>query len=157
MTNLRRLVETYLDKSHLYLILALLLLIFCPRLVLAQGDPLNQAGAPTFAATQPVELGFIDVSNGNLHQTVALGSFPQRGRLSLSAGYVYDSRIWQVVCTTSCSWQPTNVPSSQGGWRYISSASPGVVRTLQAMRVTFVGDTPYRFTCSSSGPVLTGL
>ena len=38
---------------------------------------LGQTGAPTFTTALPVELGFLNAANGNLHLTVPLGSFPQ--------------------------------------------------------------------------------
>src|SRR6266849_713180 len=88
-------------------------------------DPLNQAGAPTFTTAVPVEMGFLNAANGNLHITIPLGSFPQRGARPFAAGFIYDSRIWQVV--TGSTWQPTNVPNSQGGWRFVTSADPGSV------------------------------
>jgi hypothetical protein len=47
----------------------------------AAQDYLTQTGNPTFTTAQPVELGFINLGNGNLHQTIPLGSFPQRGSL----------------------------------------------------------------------------
>jgi RHS repeat-associated protein len=85
---------------------------------------LGQIGAPTFTTALPLELGFLNASNGNLHLTVPLGSFPQRGSLGFAAGVVYDSSIWVNAGT---SWQPINVPNSWGGWRMTSSATTGTV------------------------------
>lgn len=88
-------------------------------------DPLNQPGAPAFTTAEPVELGFLNLGNGNLHQQIGLGSFPQRGARPLSAAFVYDSRIWQVLNFGNGNiWQPTNV-GSQGGWRFVTTADPG--------------------------------
>ncbi len=114
------------DNKWHHMLLAsvcLVLLGFAAVPLRAQGY-LNQIGAPTFTTAQPVELGFINLANGNLHQEIQLASFPQRGAGPYTAALVYDSRIWQVV---SSSWQPTNVVNSQGGWRLMTSAATGSV------------------------------
>lgn len=85
---------------------------------------LTQIGAPTFTTAQSVELGFVNLSNGNLHLAIPIGRFPQRGARPFIAELIYDSRIWQVVSGTSNSWQPTNA-GSQGGWRFATSADVG--------------------------------
>jgi RHS repeat-associated protein len=90
-----------------------------------------QTGRPTFTTAQPVQMGFVNVANGNLHLAIPLGSFPQRGNRGFAAALVYDSRIWQVVNNgTSNTWQPTNVPNSWGGWRFVTSADPGTTSAL---------------------------
>src|SRR5437667_12707327 len=58
---------------------------------------LGQTGVPTFTTALPVELGFLNEGNGNLHLTVPLGSFPQRGSVPFAAGLMYDSSIWRIV------------------------------------------------------------
>jgi RHS repeat-associated protein len=88
---------------------------------------LGQAGSPTFTTALPVELGFLDAANGNLHLGVPLGTFPQRGSVPFSAGLVYDSSIWVEAGTVPPSWQPTNIPNSWGGWRFASTGSSGSV------------------------------
>ncbi|MGA2653865.1 MAG: RHS repeat-associated core domain-containing protein [Terracidiphilus sp.] len=41
---------------------------------------------------------------------------------------MYDSRIWQIVASgSSYSWQPTNVPNSQAGWRFLSGNETGTL------------------------------
>ncbi len=97
-----------------------------PAPICAQ-DYLKQTGAPTFTTSQPVELGFVNVPNGNLHLEIPLGFFPQRGGRPFVAKLVYDSRIWRVVTGTSSTWQPTNVPNSWAGWRFVTSADVGSV------------------------------
>lgn len=86
-----------------------------------------QTGAPTFTTAEPVELGFLNLANGNLHLEVPFGMFPQRGARPFAAALVYDSRIYKI---TSNAWQPTNVPNSQGGWRYIDTGVTGSVTPL---------------------------
>ena len=67
-------------------------------LPLAQAQTyLNATGSPTFNTPEAVELGYVNLANGNLHLAVPFGSWPQRGAIGLSAGMVYDSRIWQIV------------------------------------------------------------
>ena len=73
-------------------------------LPLAQAQTyLNATGSPTFNTPEAVELGYVNLANGNLHLAVPFGSWPQRGAIGLSAGMVYDSRIWQIV---DGQWQP---------------------------------------------------
>ena len=101
----------------------ILLVIFSPVTMPAQ-DYLAQPGIPSFTTSEPVEAGFINLANGNLHLEIPLASYPQRGSLGYSLVAVYDSRIWKKVGT---SWQPTNVPNSQAGWRVVVTANTGTV------------------------------
>lgn len=94
-------------------------------------DYLTRVGRPTFSTPEPVELGFIDLSNGNLHLEIELGSFPQRGRIPYSARLIYDSRIWKVV---NNAWQPTNVANSWGGWRFAAIVSASLYVTEPGSR-----------------------
>src|SRR3954463_13309902 len=57
---------------------------------------LNATGSPTFTVSEPVENGFINLANGNLHFEIPVTSSPQRGRNSYASSMAYDSRIWQV-------------------------------------------------------------
>jgi YD repeat-containing protein len=88
----------------------------------------NEAGKPTFTSTFPVENGFIDLANGNLHLEIPLVSYAQRGSLPFGAKLVYDSRIWAIGNYGSyLKWTPTNVSSTMGGWRYVNTATRGSV------------------------------
>lgn len=65
------------------------------------------SGMPPFVAPEPVDLGFTDAANGNLHLEISLGSYPQRAsKQPLDIKYIYDSNsIWTVACGQfSCSW-----------------------------------------------------
>jgi RHS repeat-associated protein len=89
---------------------------------------LTSTGSPSFASNIPVELGYVDLSNGNLHLEIPLATFAQRGKLALNERLVYDSRIWQIVNNgTSNVWAPTNVPNSQAGWRFVTGMESGTV------------------------------
>lgn len=82
---------------------------------------LTSTGEPNFSTPQPVGLGFVDASNGNLHLTIPLGSsYPQRGNgKPVPVVLQYDSNIWAVnTAGTTPAWAPTNGPAyfSYGGW-----------------------------------------
>lgn len=79
----------------------------------AQGY-LTQVGNTPFSSTVPVELGHYDASTGDLHLSIPLGAWPQRGGYSLTASLVYDSRIWYINGNV---WNPNNIPNTTGGWR----------------------------------------
>lgn len=114
-----------LSARVLTLLFAFTLLV-CGR-TYAQGY-LTAIGNTTFSLNVPVQQGYVNVANGDLHLTIPLGVFPQRGRQAISAELDYDSRIWQIVNTGSGnSWQPTNVPNSLGGWRFVETGNPGQV------------------------------
>jgi RHS repeat-associated protein len=84
-------------------------------------------GTPTFNTQIPIENGFINVNNGDIHIEIPLATHGQRGNLQLAERLVYDSRIWKIIQNdSSYSWQPTNVPNSMGGWRFVSGLETGV-------------------------------
>lgn len=65
------------------------------------------SGTPPFVSPEPVELGFTDAANGNLHLEISMGSYPQRAsKQPLDIRFVYDSSsIWTIACGQfSCSW-----------------------------------------------------
>src|SRR5579871_3643472 len=96
----------------------------------------TSTGTPTFTTALPVEMGFTNVSNGNLHLEIPIGSFAQRGSLKYNARLVYDSLIWKIDTNA---WKPTNVVNSMGGWRLITGGEPGVVTSVSG---TSACDTP---------------
>jgi RHS repeat-associated protein len=91
---------------------------------------LQNVGIPTFARPLPVENGFINAANGQLHLEIPLGSYPQRGGRVLSFALVYDSNIWKPLPLI---WSPTNISTSDGsanswsGWRLVGSGDIGNV------------------------------
>jgi RHS repeat-associated protein len=95
----------------------------------AQTDALQDVGIYPFTEQLPVEVGFINAVNGDLHLEIPLGAFTQRGSNPFTAVLTYDSAIWsQLSC---CYWEPGNVRPGpyRGvavGWRLIVSADPGV-------------------------------
>jgi len=73
--------------------LALLALTLSGAKVWAQNNYLLQAGSPTFATKTPVELGSVNLANGNLHLEIPMASPPERGSIRFAARLMYDSRI----------------------------------------------------------------
>jgi len=93
-------------------------------LVKRQGGYLTAIGVPTFSASVPIENGFINVANGNLHLEIPLGgSFPQRGGGSVRTALLYDSAFW-MCCGGSGSWA-TGVGQAPG-WGIVSSGAMGI-------------------------------
>ena len=83
-------------------------------------------GNANFGVNYPIPGGYINVTNGNVHITIPLGTFKQRGNLPpIKINLEYDSRIWQIVDNGSYSWQPNNVPNSMGGWRLTTGLEQG--------------------------------
>jgi RHS repeat-associated protein len=80
---------------------------------------LDETGVPSFTTAMPVELGFVNLANGNMHLEIPIVSYPQRGRQQITARMVYDSHIWRN--------DPNNGWQHTGGWRFISGADQGSV------------------------------
>ena len=101
-------------------------LIFLVQLPLGHAqDYLSATGAATFSAPEPVEYGFVESANGNLHLEFPLGSYPQRGsKQPYNARLVYDSHIWQVP-VGSTTWSAVTYSGNGGffgaGFRYVES------------------------------------
>jgi RHS repeat-associated protein len=88
-------------------------------------DYLQADGTPNFTVTVPVELGFVNLANGNLHLEIPLGDPPQRGQLHFNPKFVYDSRNWiPVNANGQWVWNPIegledptwSDPSAHGAW-----------------------------------------
>jgi RHS repeat-associated protein len=104
-----------------------------------------QTGNPTFSTQIPIENGFINVNNGDIHIEIPLATHAQRGSLQLNERLVYDSRIWKIIQNgSSYSWQPTNVPNSMGGWAFYSGIGSGTVSySTYESSVSCYGTIPY--------------
>lgn len=113
-------------KSTISVCLGLLLCFSCSKSLLAQ-NYLYATGSPAFSTQIPIENGFINVNNGEIHMEIPLATHAQRGKLQLNERLIYDSRIWKIVNNNGYSWQPTNVPNSMGGWVFSSGANDGSV------------------------------
>lgn len=126
-------------------LLAQFLLLVIPILLALTGTGMAQGylygiGTPSYSTAFPIENGFINISNGNIHLEISLGNaLPQRGTLTAPNKLVYDGRIWKIVPDGSgnYSWQPTNVPNSQGGWRYVDARGTLVPNATQAYCDTY--------------------
>src|SRR6266536_1300657 len=117
------------------------------RPAFAQTDYSQQIGAPVFSSIEPVELGFVNAANGNLHLEIPIASFPQRGmKQPLTYKLVYDSRIWGIP-GIGYGYLPNKYTNPYPttpwtGWRFITSADYGTV-----------GQSPWTTLCGSN-PVL---
>lgn len=95
-------------------------------LPVAAQNYLYGTGNPVWGINIPIESGFINVANGNVHMEIPIGSQPQRGSIPLTETLVYDSRIWQIVNTgSSLSFQPV----STDGWALGGTAIAGSAAT----------------------------
>jgi RHS repeat-associated protein len=118
-------------------VFATMLPLFIPPSVTCQIQSyLLDVGKPGYTITEPVEFGYVNLANGNLHLEIPVYSSPQRGKIPFVAKMVYDSRIWLHVLVNSQVWVPTNVLNSQGGaswggWRFVTSADGGSVNAPQ--------------------------
>src|SRR5690348_1714066 len=84
---------------------------------------LTMTGTPSFSAPEPVEYGFTETANGNLHLEFPLGSFPQRGsKEPYSLRLLYDSHIWQIYSGNGMSWGTTSSGNLiETGWSYTAA------------------------------------
>jgi YD repeat-containing protein len=97
----------------------------------AQNNYLYGTGNPTWGVNIPIENGFINVANGNVHIEIPIGSEPQRGSTSLTESLIYDSRTWQIVSSgSSYSFQ------SEGGWSFGGTAYGG-----QGLNLSYITNT----------------
>jgi RHS repeat-associated protein len=112
------------SRAVLLLIRVVAVLVVASGVARAQSY-LSASGSPTFVAPEPIEQGFTDDANGNLHLEFGFGSYPQRATSQLlPVKYVYDSNmVWNIGCNTSCTWAPSNYNSY--GWRL--SANTGTL------------------------------
>ena len=124
-----------MKRLHLLLSLLLVCYVLAPNTCGAQNSSsyLNDIGATAYGVNLPVEVGFINVSNGNLHLEFPLASHPQRGALTLGEKLTYDSRIWMFSpfgSHGSYHWWPYNVPgtsTTSGGWQFITGNEVGTI------------------------------
>lgn len=109
----------------------LFLILFITANAVAQ-NYLYGTGSQTWGINIPVENGFINVANGQVHLEIPIATLPQRGSLPLQERLVYDSRIWQLVATGSTiQFEPTNVPVSYSGVSPTCTGNPQAACTSQ--------------------------
>lgn len=109
-------------------------------------DYLFATGSPVFSTNLPIDQGFVNVNNGEIHLEIPLAAKAQRGgSLALNERLIYDSRIWKIVQNGSLQWQPTNVPNSTGGWSFSSGLGSGSI-TFQ----NFGGSDPNSPACAGT-------
>lgn len=119
-----------LQTHHLLCALRILGIAGCitSALVLNAQTTISAIGNPNESARFPIENGFINLGDGNVHLEIPIASYPQRGDLSVAAKFVYDSSIWQVVTSPGYhnpEWYPALTAGSYDsavygglGWTY---------------------------------------
>src|ERR1051326_7940086 len=112
-----------------FLFLVILFLVALPAVAqFAPNGYSDEPGIPASTTAFNVENGFINLSDGNLHLEIPIGSYPQRGSMkSLRSRLVYDSRFWTFDPNTDdrpSGWQPNGVNIGPmyiaSGWRLIA-------------------------------------
>jgi RHS repeat-associated protein len=103
---------------------------------------MDEPGIPAFTTSFPVEHGFINLANGNLHIEIPIATYPQRGNIkALHARLVYDSRFWIVridPVTEASTWTPNGIAPigiSVGGFRLITDGESGNTSFSQSTQV----------------------
>jgi len=66
----------------------LMALAICSSLTASAQNYLYGTGNPIWGINIPIENGFVNVANGNVHMEIPIGSEPQRGNLSLTQSLV---------------------------------------------------------------------
>src|SRR5579859_2921169 len=103
---------------------------------------LDEPGIPAFTTSFPVDRGFINLANGNLHLEIPVATYPQRGNIkALHARLVYDSRLWTIrtdPVTEAQRWQLSSPPAGialASGWRFITDGEQGPTSVSQSVRI----------------------
>lgn len=94
--------------------------------LMAQQGYLSSTGEPSFAVPQPAEMGTVDGLAGNLHLSIPLGSYPQRGGGTFDLKLDYDSHLWSAQPSgLSTAWYPAYYPGylASGGWRVVAPST----------------------------------
>jgi RHS repeat-associated protein len=92
--------------------------------VTAQGDPLEAVGIRPVSTHLPIQNGYIDLANQDVHIEIPLGSFVQRNGRTVNFSLMYDSAIWSQGGVGWSSPWINSVPWHYG-WRLVSTADPG--------------------------------
>jgi len=139
-----------------FLFLVIFFLVALPAVAqFAPNGYSDEPGIPASTTAFNVENGFINLSDGNLHLEIPIGSYPQRGSTkSLRSRLVYDSRFWTFDPNTDdrpSGWQPNGVNIGPmyiaSGWRLIAEGQvgrPSMTSELQVMCVSSFGQTQYK-------------
>lgn len=145
-------------RSDRLLVLIVLLFCFVTLPLNGQQSFMDEPGIPAFTTAFPVDHGFINLANGNLHLEIPIAAYAQRGNpKALNTRLVYDSRLWMVrtdPVTQARSWAPS-VPSIGvgvfGGFRLITDGESGSPTFSQdVVTCGFVNGQP-RFKTTYSG------
>ena len=94
-------------------------------------DYLYATGSPAFSTQMPIDHGFVQINNGEIHLEIPIALTKQRGDFTLAERFVYDSRIWKLVANgSSYTWAPSNVPGATGGWTFRTGLGGGTLTMI---------------------------
>jgi RHS repeat-associated protein len=95
---------------------------------------LDANGLQVWGINLPIDHGYINVANGDVHLEIPLGNHPQRGDVTVNESIVYDSRFWHIGTSgSSYQWQPAGWPTvGFNGW-HLPLKYDGVQAVLQAI------------------------
>jgi RHS repeat-associated protein len=94
---------------------------------------LDANGLQVWGINLPIDHGYINVANGDVHLEIPLGTHTQRGAVTVNESIVYDSRFWHIVPSgSSYKWQPAGWPGQFNGW-HLPLKYDGVQAVLQAI------------------------
>jgi RHS repeat-associated protein len=114
--------------TRIYLVLTLSCVLGTAAITARAQTYLENLGVPPFTTKLPVENGFINAANGDLHLEIPLGSFPQRAGSPEKIVLMYDSAIWSNAGINSY-WYNDNISGNagypSGGWRTVNSRDAG--------------------------------
>jgi RHS repeat-associated protein len=91
----------------------------------------QSVGVPSFSASSPIESGFVNLANGNLHLEIPLASVGERAGKIDKVVLMYDSSFYDVI--NGIDWVPLNLstsvlfPQGQGGWRVVTTGDSGTI------------------------------
>ncbi len=117
-------------RARIFSLVALIWLLGASAVKVGAQTYLQNMGVPPFTTMIPVESGFVNAANGNLHLEIPLGSYPQRGGRVDKVALMYDSAIWSPA---SGVWSPPDTlnfavaPVGGSGWRLVTSGDPGML------------------------------
>lgn len=127
-------------RRRLFALLCLVLFAGSANICAVAQNYLYGTGNQSWGINLPIENGFINVANGEIHLEIPIATLPQRGSIPLNERLVYDSRIWQLIGTgTTYDFEPTNVSAPYSGFNPSCVGNPPAACTSNTPgTVTFV-------------------
>lgn len=90
----------------------------------ADTDPLETIGVRPVPDFLPIPNGHVDLSSGDLHIDIPLGTFSQRGRSQVTTSLLYDSAIWSQG---AAQWTTSEYYGPLIGWQFATPAPADLI------------------------------